>query len=97
MEVHLVLKPENAIPQSLTLSPELKQKGAATRQCICGTDIGSTRSVGPNKTPMTAFKSSSVVLYGQHFGQKKSQWPRVYDTQPFNNIEVRGRSDFFGS
>ena len=95
VEVHLMLKPENDVPE--TFKPaELKPKASESFNCACGARLGDTRPVAVKKKPMTAFKSSSVILCGQHFPGKKSKWPTVYNTPPFDCIEVRHRDTYFG-
>ena len=96
VEVHLMLKPENKEPATFIRSP-VKEKGAmASWQCACGFKFGNTRAVAVQKSPMTAFKSSSVMLCGQRFTGSKSKWPSIYNQYPFNAIEVRTRDTFFG-
>ena len=97
-EVHLMLKPELEISSSanLHLMPEVAANALASWQCACGHKLGDTRKVGPRKTPMTAFKSSSVKLFGRHYTNKKSQWPTIYTNAPFNVIEVRQWGEFHG-
>ena len=99
VEVHLMLRPEVPMPQMLVPATEAKQGAAKSWQCGsegCGTEIGDSRAVGPRKAMMTAFKSSKVMLYGQRHTGKKSMWPRIYNTPPFNNIQVRTRDTFHG-
>jgi len=94
VEVHLMLKPENKEPEPFIRS-SVTQKGAmASWQCACGFKLGDTRAVGVKKAAMTAFKSSSVMLCGQRFTSRRSQWPSVYNQLPFNTIEVRTRDTF---
>ena len=96
VEVHLMLKPENKEPATFIRAP-IPEKGATSSwQCACGFNLGNTRPIAVNTAPMTAFKSSSVILCGQRFTNKKSQWPSVYKQPPFNAIEVRTRDTFFG-
>ena len=96
VEVHLMLKPEYEPPATFIRSP-VREKGAiASWQCLCGFKFGDTRAVAVKKAPMTAFKSSSVMLCGQRFTGRKSKWPSIYDKPPFNTIEVRTRDTFFG-
>jgi len=96
VEVHLMLKPENKEPATFIRSP-VTEKGAMTSwQCACGFKFGDTRAVAVGKAPMTAFKSSSVMLCGQRFTGRKSKWPSIYNQPPFNVIEVRTRDTFFG-
>ena len=73
-EVHLILRPEIQVPQTLVQTLKCSTKKGATQswQCVCGTKIADTRPVGPNKARMTAFKSSKVTLCGQHHPGKKS-------------------------
>ena len=96
VEVHLILRPEVPVPQTLVQAPEADKGATQSWRCACGAKIGDTRPVGPNKALMTAFKSSSVMLYGQHHTGKKSMWPRIYNTSLFNNIVVRFRDTFHG-
>ena len=97
-EVHLIVKPELPhMPPSFTLAPITAKGSTQSWQCPCGHHLGDTRPIGPNKALMTAFKSASVMLYGQHHPGKKSKWPTLYSTLPFNNIEVRTRDTFRGS
>ena len=96
-EVHLMLKPElEPDDANLHLMPEVAANALASWQCACGHKLGDTRKVGPRKTPMTAFKSSSVKLFGRHYTNKKSQWPTIYTDAPFNVIEVRQWGEFHG-
>ena len=97
LEVHLMLKPEAAVPPTLVQASETEQGATQTWQCVCGAKLADTRRVGPNKASMTAFKSSAVMLHGQRFTSKKSMWPRVYDLELFNDIEVRTRATFRGT
>jgi len=95
VEVHLMLKPEIAdVPPDFQRMPTPDKGSLASWQCACGHKIGDTRNIGPRKAPMTAFKSSSVKLFGQHHKGQKSKWPSIYTDTPFNGIEVRDWSDF---
>ena len=95
LEVHLMLKPEiKDMPPDIILMPACEQGAVASWQCTCGHKLGDTRNVGPRKAAMTAFKSSSVKLFGQLHKSKKSQWPRIYAHPPFNGIEVRHWAEF---
>ena len=94
VEVHLVLKPENNVPTTFRPA-ELKPNALQSWSCACGAKLGDTRPVAVGKAPMTAFKSASVILCGQHFPGKKSKWPTVYNTPPFDHIEVRDRDNYF--
>jgi len=96
VEVHLMLKPEAPVPPTFVRAPEAEKGATQTWQCACGAKIGDTRPIGPSKASMTAFKSSSVMLHGQHHTAKKSMWPRIYDSPLFNDIEVRSRDSFHG-
>jgi hypothetical protein len=96
VEVHLTLRPELPMPQTLVRATEAKQGVAQSWKCECGTDIGDSRAVGPRHGMMTAFKSSKVILYGQHYLRTKSMWPSTFNTPPFNNIEVRTPNTFHG-
>jgi hypothetical protein len=98
VEVHLMLKPEPwpDMPPDIIKMSACDQGAVASWQCACGHKLGDTRNVGPRKAPMTAFKSSSVKLFGQHHKSKKSQWPRIYADPPFNGIEVRLWDEFHG-
>ena len=96
LEVHLMLKPERDVPETFK-KDAVPQKGAIQSwSCACGTKLGDTRAVAVNKAPMTAFKSSSVILCNQQLAGKKSKWPAVYNTAPFDSIELRHRDTFFG-
>ena len=96
VEVHLMLKPENEEPATFIRSAVTEKGALASWQCQCGFKLGDTRAVAIKKAPMTAFKSSSVMLCGQRFTGRKSQWPSIYNKPPFNAIEVRTRETFFG-
>jgi hypothetical protein len=96
VEVHLMLRPENKEPATFIRSPVTEKGAMASWQCACGFKLGDTRAVAVNKGPMTAFKSSSVMLCGQRFTGSKSKWPSIYNQPPFNAIEVRTRDTFFG-
>jgi hypothetical protein len=96
VEVHLMLKPENKEPATFIRSPITEKGALASWLCACGFKLGDTRPVAVKKAPMTAFKSSSVMLCGQRFTGKKSKWPSVYNQPPFNAIEVRTRDTFLG-
>jgi hypothetical protein len=96
VEVHLMLKPEAPVPPTFVRAPEAEKGATQTWQCACGAKIGDTRPIGPSKAAMTAFKSSSVMLHGQHHTAKKSMRPRIHDSPPFNDIEVRSRDSFHG-
>ena len=98
-EVHLMLKPEMVfedMPTNLHLMRACAANAVASWQCACGHKVGDTRKVGPRKAAMTAFKSSSVKLFGKHYTNKKSQWPTIYADPPFNAIEVRQWGEFHG-
>ena len=97
VEVHLMLKPENEEPATFIRSAVTEKGALASWQCQCGFKLGDTRAVAIKKAPMTAFKSSSVMLCGQRFTGRKSQWPSIYNKPPFNAIEVRTRETFFGT
>ena len=95
LEVHLILKPEiTDMPPAMISMPACEQKAVASWECACGHKLGDTRNVGPRKATMTAFKSSSVKLFGLHNKSKKSQWPRMHANPPFNAIEVRPWDEF---
>ena len=96
-EVHLILKPElPTMPPAFILAPIPEEGATQSWQCACGNHLGNTRPIGPKKASMTAFKSASVMLYGQHHPGKKSKWPILYCVHPFNSIEVRNRDSFHG-
>ena len=94
VEVHLMLKPEvHPCSHPTFIRSPVTEKGAiASWQCSCGSKFGDTRAVAVQKAPMTAFKSSSVMLCGYHI----AHLPSIYDKPPFNTIEVRTRDTFFG-
>ena len=95
LEVHLILKPELlSIPPDIIRTPHPDEGALASWKCACGHKLGNTRNIGPKKVPMMAFSSSSVKLLGQHYTQKKPQWPNVYSKPPFNAIEVRTSTEF---
>jgi hypothetical protein len=94
VEVHLMLKPENKEPASFIRSNITEKSAMASWQCACGFKLGDTRAVAVKKAPMTAFKSSSVMLCGHRFTGHRSQWPSIYNQPPFNTIEVRTRDTF---
>ena len=96
VEVHLMLKPENNVPETFRPAAEIEPGALHSWSCACGAKLGDTRPVAVGKAPMTAFKSASVILCGQHFAGKKSKWPTVYTRPPFNHIEVRHRNTYFG-
>ena len=97
VEVHLMLKPENNVPDTFKRSA-VSEKGALhSWNCACGAKLGDTRPVAVKHAPMTAFKSASVMLCGCHFTGEKSKWPTVYNTPPFDCIEVRDRDTYFGA
>ena len=94
--MHLMLKPENPVPAAFK-AIEVPEKGALQSwTCACRAKLGDTRPVAVNRAAMTAFKSASVILCGQHFKGKKSKWPAVYNEPPFDRIEVRDRDSFRG-
>ena len=95
-EAHLMLKPESPLPTTFVIADQPEKGAIRTLMCPCGEKIGDMRRVGPNKAPMTAFKSSSVRLFDRQHRGKKSKWPDVYNKDPYNQIEVRGRANFFG-
>ena len=97
-EVHLIVKPEleHLMPPAFVEAPVTTKGARLSWQCTCGHDLGDTRPVGPKKAAMTAFKSASVMLCGQHHPGKKSKWPTLYRTHPFSDIEVRSRAAFHG-
>ena len=95
--MHLMLKPEKQEPATFIRSLDTEKGAIASWRCKCGFKFGDTRAVAVKKAPMTAFKSSSVMLCGQRFPGKKSQWPSIYNKPPFNAIEVRTRETFFGT
>ena len=97
VEVHLMLKPENQEPATFIRAPVIERGAIASWQCTCGVKFGDTRAVAVRKAPMTAFKSSSIMLCGQRFTGSKSKWPSIYDQPPFNAIEVRTRDTFLGT
>jgi len=97
VEVHLMLKPEIQVALTFIRAPVVEKGAMASWQCTCGFKFGDTRAVAVRKAAMTAFKSSSVIMCGQRFTGRKSQWPSIYDRPPFNAIEVRTRDTFFGT
>ena len=92
IEVHLMLRPENQVPATLIRSPVTEKGAMASWQCTCGFKLGHTRAVAVKRAAMTAFKSSSVILFGQRFNGRKSQWPSIYNQFPFNTLELRSPS-----
>ena len=95
LEVHLMLKPEiKDMPPAMIRMPACEKKAVTSWQCACGHKLGDTRNVGPRKAAMTAFKSSSVILFGRHLQSTKSQWPRIHADPPYNAIEVRQWAQF---
>jgi hypothetical protein len=98
VEVHLMLKPEREPPATFVRSPVTDRGAIVSWRCFgCGFKFGDTRNIAVKKAAMTAFKSSSVMLCGQRFTGSKSKWPSIYDTAPFNTIEVRTSDTFFAS
>ena len=95
-EVHLMLKPENEMPHTFVLAPQTEKGAIHTWNCECGTQLGNTRPVAEKKASITAFKSSAVVLGGHRYQSKKSKWPTVYKSPPFDQIEVRERTTYHG-
>ena len=96
-EVHLMMKPEIAtLPKTFVLAKETKERAIHSWQCACGHELGDTRNIGPKFATMTAFKSASVMLYGQHHPGKKSKWPTLYQRHPYNQLEVRDRASHSG-
>ena len=96
VEVHLMFKPENTMPETFIRSPVTEKGAMASWQCACGRKFGNTRTVGVKWAPMTAFKSSSVMLCGHRFTGRESEWPSRYNQSPFNAIKVRTRDTFLG-
>lgn len=97
VEVHLMLKPEKDYPTTFIRAPSPAENAQISWQCECGFKFGDTRAIGFKFAPMTAFKSSSVILCGQRFPGRKSQWPKIYNSAPFNTIEVRTRATYSGA
>jgi len=95
-EVHLMLRPEVPVPETFKPSADIEKGALQTWLCECGTKLGDTRPIAVRHAPMTAFKSAAVILGGQRFPGKKSKWPTVYNTPPFNQIEVRERDTYLG-
>ena len=93
-EVHLMLKPEVKVPNTFIAAGHADSKTLQTWNCPCGAKLGDTRPIGFKKAPMTAFKSANVLLGNRRLTGKKSQWPKVYNTFPFDQIEVRDRDTF---
>ena len=94
--MHLMLKPEIDVPETFK-KVAVPEKGAVQSwNCACGTKLGDTRPVAVRFALMTAFKSGSVILCNRQLPGKKSKWPAVYNTAPFDCIEVRNRDTFFG-
>ena len=97
VEVHLMLKPENEEPPAPVIRSSVTEEGAtASWQCACGRKFGNTRTVGVKWAPMTAFKSSSVMLCGWRFTGGRSKWPSIFNQPLFNAIEVRTSGTFSG-
>ena len=96
LEVHLMLKPEIKVPDTFVPAASLEKGALHSWSCACGAKLGDTRPIAVRHAPMTAFKSASVILCGHHFPGKKSKWPAVYNTPPFDCIEVRHRDTFSG-
>ena len=95
-EVHLMLRPEVPVPETFKPSADIEKGASKTWLCECGAKLGNTRPIAVRHAPMTAFKSAAVILGGQRFPGKKSKWPTVYNTPPFNQIEVRERDTYLG-
>ena len=94
--MHLMLKPEIKMPDTFVAAAPPEKGALHSWNCECGAKLGDTRPVAYRHAPMTAFKSASVMLCGRHFTGKKSKWPAVYKTPPFDCIEVRNRDTYFG-
>ena len=90
-----MLKPENEVPATFIAAPIPEKDAITSWQCACGVKCGDTRPVAVKKAPMTAFKSSSVMLCGQRFAGRKSKWVAVHNQPPFDAIEVRDRDTYF--
>ena len=95
-EVHLMLRPEVPIPETFKPSATIEKGALQTWRCECDAKLGDTRPIAVHHASMTAFKSASVILGGRRFTGKKSKWPAVYNTPPFNQIEVRERDTYHG-
>ena len=95
-EVHLMLRPEVPVPETFKPSADIEKGALQTWLCECGAKLGDTRPIAVRHAPMTAFKSAAVILGGQRFRGQKSKWPSVYNTPPFNQIEVRERDTYLG-
>jgi hypothetical protein len=95
-EVHLMLKPEMPVPDTFKPSANIQKGSSKTWLCECHARLADTRPIAVSRAPMIAFKSTAVILGGQRFRGKKSKWPTLYKTPPFNQIEVRGRATYRG-
>jgi hypothetical protein len=96
LEVHLMLKPEQETPHTFVLAAQTEKGALHTWNCECGEKLGDTRAVAVKWAPMTAFKSSTVVLGGHRYPGIKSKWPKVYMSPPFDQIQVRERNQYYG-
>ena len=92
IEVHLILKPERAAPESFA---SLVFSGSQVL-CKCGAHLGDTVAHGPKRAAFTAFKSHSVTLFNTQPLNKKVKWPHVYSKEPYSAIGTRCRESFFG-
>ena len=61
-EVHLMLKPENAVPPTfIAAAARFPSRGLQTWMCVCECVLGDTRPVADRHSVMTAFKPASVM------------------------------------
>ena len=101
LEVHLILKPERAEPNSfeslVMRSPEARSAAINQVACKCGAHLGDTLPHGPGRASFTAFKSNLVRLFSARPLRRKETWTEVYLTEPVSDIEARGRGNLFGS
>jgi hypothetical protein len=91
-----MLKPEMPVPDTFKPSANIQKGSSKTWLCECHARLADTRPIAVSRAPMIAFKSTAVILGGQRFRGKKSKWPTLYKTPPFNQIEVRGRATYRG-
>jgi hypothetical protein len=102
-EIYLMLKPERLHPNILqTVNIESSATGVELGYpcidlwfCQCGAELGDTRKVAGDHTPMTAFKKEAVLLGGQRIAGQN--WSSVYNMSPFDQIEVREHDTYLGS
>ena len=91
-EVHLTLRPQQAVPDSVLISETCDQKGIAHANCgSCSSRAGYQQPFGPGCKYFVAFGSDTVKLFGECLG-REARWVQLRDKLQFVSIECHHKA-----